>query len=76
MSVASHRAAFAAGQITLDELERRIEQSLLVEAGRNHPVPPGWQPLPPCDHRWFDATALGDTERKLICRCGETLFTV
>lgn len=48
--------------------ERDVELRLLLEAGRDHPVPAGWEPLPPCGHEWVEVTLFGDPARRLICR--------
>lgn len=71
MSILSASEDYAAGVIDFPVLERRIEVALLRMVGREHPVPPGWEPLPPCEHNWLDITPLGADERHEICsRCG------
>lgn len=73
--IASAREHYAHGRIDEAELDRRIEQQLLREAGRGHPIPDGWQPLQPCEHEWLEVTRLGEAERHLLCgRCGDESF--
>lgn len=54
------------------KFERETEQRLLLAAGRDHPVPQGWKPLPPCYHDWIDVTSFGQQGRSDLCaHCGE-----
>lgn len=70
--IATVRELYALGVIDEAELDRHLEQQLLREAGRNHPVPAGWRPLEPCEHEWLDMTTLGQAERHEICKwCGD-----
>ena len=63
--------AYVRGNLTIAELERRLEPALLAEAGRAF-VPTRWKPLPPCEHMYIEMTALGETGRRLLCQwCGE-----
>jgi hypothetical protein len=69
------RDAYAFGLIEDDELDRYAEREVLQAAGRRHPVPPGWEPLPPCDHEWIDVTQFDDRGREYLCaRCGDRQF--
>lgn len=71
--IAAARELYAHGRIDERELDQYIEQALLREAGRDHPVPDGWEPLAPCQHDWVDATPLGSPLRQLLCTwCTDT----
>lgn len=73
MTTAAARELYATGLIDEEQLDRHLEQALLREAGRAHPVPDGWQPLAPCNHEWIEITQLGSSMRQLLCQwCTDT----
>ncbi len=76
--VALAKASYVHGHLDIAGLEKALELPLLHDAGRAHPVPPGWEPLPECRHEtWYDATALGDPGRPELCAdCGDTRWSV
>lgn len=70
--IESVKGLYVAGRIDEAELERRLEPILLREAPAGHPLPAGWEPLPPCEHDWIDIRTLGDPDPHELCgRCGD-----